>query len=111
MNILVGLANSPQVLFLFLASLNRKKEGIDYFLTTLRHSETISLADCHGLSHKVIGAYRGGDNFRKGDCNSILNYLANHKHPNYFVASNSRTAPKINEKIGLPMKNLIQKMS
>jgi len=66
MNIWVDIANPPQVLFLRPIITELEKRGHRLFVTTRRHSETISLADRYGLSHKVIGAHGGGTFFGKG---------------------------------------------
>jgi predicted glycosyltransferase len=66
MNIWVDIANPPQVLFQRPIIIELEKRGHRLFVTTRKHSETISLADRYGLSHKVIGAHGGGTFLGKG---------------------------------------------
>jgi predicted glycosyltransferase len=66
MNIWVDIANPPQVLFLRPIISELERRGYKLLVTTRRHSETISLADRSGLSHKVIGAHGGGTLLGKG---------------------------------------------
>ena len=66
MNIWVDIANPPQVLFLRPIIAELTKRGHRLIVTTRRHSESISLADRYGLSHKVIGVHGGGTLIGKG---------------------------------------------
>jgi predicted glycosyltransferase len=66
MKIWVDIANPPQVLFLHPIISELEKRGYQLVITTRKHSETISLANRYGLSHKVIGAHGGGTFLGKG---------------------------------------------
>lgn len=66
MNIWVDIANAPQVLFLRPIIAELAKRGHQLIVTTRRQSESISLADRYGLSHKVIGVHGGGTLLGKG---------------------------------------------
>lgn len=66
MNIWIDIANPPQVLFLHPIITELEKRGYRLIITTRKHSETISLANQCGLTHKVIGAHGGGTFLGKG---------------------------------------------